>query len=292
MSLVPMVELPSVPVGQGFANAVNWIIDNLGFLLDLIDGVLESMIEGLAAGLHAVPALAFAPILAALAWLLRGWAFGLFSLVALLLIQSMGLWALTMDTLALVVVSSAIAMLIALPLGVLAARSNAASQVVRPVLDFMQTMPAFVYLIPSIFFFSIGVVPGCVSTIVFAMPPGVRLTELGIRQVDAEMVEAGHAFGAPPMKILSRIQIPLAMPTIMAGVNQVIMLALSMVVIAGMVGAGGLGAEVFEGITRLDLVKGFEGGIAVVILAIYLDRLTGAFAQRSAVARARARAAA
>ena len=292
MTLVPMVELPRIPVGSWFDSGVNWIIDNLGVMLDAIDVSLEAMIEGLAAGLHSIPELALAPVLAALAWLLRGWAFALFSLAALLLVQSMRLWDLTMDTLALVLVSSAISMLIAIPLGVLAARSNAASQVIRPVLDFMQTMPAFVYLIPSIFFFSIGVVPGCVSTIVFAMPPGVRLTELGIRQVDAEMVEAGHAFGASPMKILGRIQIPLAMPTIMAGVNQVIMLSLSMVVIAGMVGAGGLGAEVFEGITRLDLVKGFEGGLAVVILAIYLDRLTGAFALRSAVARARARAAA
>ncbi len=146
----------------------------------------------------------------------------------------------------------------------------------------MQTMPAFVYLIPTLFFFSIGVVPGIVSTIVFAMPPGVRLTELGIRQVDKEMVEAGHAFGAPPRQILTRIQIPLAMPTIMAGVNQVIMLSLSMVVIAGIVGAGGLGGEVLSGITRLDLGKGFEAGVSVVILAIYLDRLTAALGARSA----------
>lgn len=290
--MTPMVELPRIPVGEWFETGVNWIDDNLGLMLDVVDETLETVIDGLASGLQAVPELALAVVLAALAWLLRGWGFALFSLVALLLVQSMQLWEETMDTLALVVVASALSMLIALPVGVLAARSNTASHVVRPILDFMQTMPAFVYLIPSIFFFSIGVVPGCVSTVVFSMPPGVRLTELGIRQVDAEMVEAGHAFGASPMKILGRIQIPLAMPTIMAGVNQVIMLALSMVVIAGMVGAGGLGAVVFEGITRIDFVKGFEGGIAVVILAIYLDRLTGAFALRSAVARARARAAA
>ena len=292
MSFVPIVEPSRIPVGDWFQGVVDWIIDNLGPLLTVIDDGLNGLITGLSSGLNAVQPLLLAVILAALAWLLRGWMFGLFSLVALLFIQSMRLWDLTMDTLALVVISSVIAMLIALPTGVLAARSSSASQVIRPILDLMQTMPAFVYLIPSIFFFSIGVVPGAVSTIVFSMPPGVRLTELGIRQVDAEMVEAGHAFGAPPMKILTRIQIPLAMPTIMAGVNQVIMLALSMVVIAGMVGAGGLGAEVFEGITRLDLPKGFEGGVAVVILAIYLDRLTGAFAERSAVARARKRTAA
>jgi glycine betaine/proline transport system permease protein len=198
----------------------------------------------------------------------------------------MGLWGPATDSLALIVVASGCAMIAALPLGILAARNDVASRIIRPAMDLMQTMPAFVYLIPTLFFFSVGIVPGVVATIVFAMPPGVRLTELGIRQVDPEMVEAGHAFGAPPLQILTKVQIPLAMPTIMAGVNQVIMLSLSMVVIAGMVGAGGLGGIVYEGVTRLQLSKGFEGGLAVVILAVYLDRLTGALAARSSVARA------
>jgi ABC-type proline/glycine betaine transport system permease subunit len=155
-------------------------------------------------------------------------------------------------------------------------------------MDLMQTMPAFVYLIPAIFFFSIGPVPGVVATVVFAMPPGVRMTELGIRGVDKEMVEAGEAFGSPPRRILTRIQLPLAMPSVMAGVNQVIMLSLSMVVIAGMVGAGGLGNVVLNGIQRLEVATGFEGGLAVVILAIFLDRVTGALGDRNAVARAMA----
>jgi ABC-type proline/glycine betaine transport system permease subunit len=176
-------------------------------------------------------------------------------------------------------------MLLSIPLGILAARSRIASAVLRPVMDLVQTMPAFVYLIPTLFFWGIGVTPGVVATIVFAMAPGVRLTELGIRQVDKEMVEAGHAFGARPGEILRGIQLPLALPTIMAGVNQVIMLSLSMVVIAGIVGAGGLGGVVYSGITRLDLGRGFEGGLGVVILAIFLDRVTAALGDRGAARR-------
>ena len=150
------------------------------------------------------------------------------------------------------------------------------SRVVRPVLDFLQTMPAFVYLIPAIIFFGVGAVPGMIATIVFAVAPGVRLTELGIRGVDAEIVEAGEAFGATPGRILRQIQIPLALPSIMAGINQVIMLSLSMVVIAGMVGAAGLGGEIVRAIGRINVGLGFEAGIAVVILAMILDRITSA----------------
>ena len=148
----------------------------------------------------------------------------------------------------------------------------------RPILDFMQTLPVFVYLIPAVFFFGIGAVPGVVATLVFAIPPAVRLTELGIRSVDKEVTEASIAFGAKPRQMLREVQLPLAMPSIMAGVNQTIMLALSCVVIAGLVGAGGLGAVVVRGISTLDVGAGFEGGLAVVFLAIYLDRLTNALA--------------
>jgi len=292
MTLVPLVSLPRVHVGEWFESLVDFINDNFGPVLDAIESILNTLFNLIADGLHAVPAILLAVLLAVLGGLLRSWRFAVFALVSLLFIQMMDLWDESMDTLSMVLVASATAMVLALPLGILAARNTGVSQVVRPVMDFMQTMPAFVYLIPAITFFSIGVVPGIVATIVFAMPPGVRLTELGIRQVDGEMVEAGHAFGAPPSQILSRIQIPLALPTIMAGVNQVIMLSLSMVVIAGFVGAGALGEVVLEGITRLDIPKGFEGGLAVVILAIYLDRLTSGLADRSAVSRARRKTAA
>ena len=181
-----------------------------------------------------------------------------------------------MASLALVLVASAIAIAISVPLGIVAARSNRASAIIRPILDFLQTMPAFVYLVPALILFRVGVVPGIVATIVFAMAPGVRFTELGIRGVDKEVVEAGHAFGSSPWRILRQIQLPLAMPTIMAGINQVIMLSLSMVVIAGLVGGGGLGSDVVQALSRIDVALGFEAGLSVVIIAIYLDRLTAA----------------
>ena len=215
----------------------------------------------------------------ALALLERKWGFGLFTLLAFLLIQAMGLWMEAMQTLALVVVATVFAVAIGVPVGIWAARSRRASSVVRPVLDFMQTLPVFVYLIPAVFFFGIGAVPGVVATLVFAIPPAVRLTELGIRSVDKEVVEAAIAFGAKPRQMLREVQLPLAMPSIMAGVNQTLMLALSCVVIAGLVGAGGLGAVVVRGISTLDVGAGFEGGLAVVFLAIYLDRLTSALGQ-------------
>lgn len=224
-------------------------------------------------------------LLSLLALSVAGWRMGLFAVIALTIVASVGQWTNAMDTLGLVLVASLVAVVIAIPIGIIAAYNDLVSKIAKPVLDLMQTLPAFVYLIPAIFFFSIGAVPGVVATIVFAMPPGVRLTELGIRGIDKELVEAGEAFGAPRSKILTGIQLPLALPTIMAGVNQVIMLGLSMVVIAGMVGAGGLGSEVYQGITRNDGALGFEAGIAVVILAIFLDRLTAAVTKNSPQAR-------
>jgi glycine betaine/proline transport system permease protein len=218
-------------------------------------------------------------IFTALALLERKWGFGVFTLLAFLLIWAMGLWTEAMETLAVVVVATVFAVAIGVPVGIWAARSRSVSNVVRPILDFMQTLPVFVYLIPAVFFFGIGVVPGVISTLVFAIPPAVRLTELGIRSVDKEVTEAAIAFGAKPRQMLREVQLPLALPSIMAGVNQTLMLALSMVVISGLVGAGGLGAVVVRGISTLDVGAGFEGGIAVVILAIYLDRLTAALAK-------------
>ncbi|GAA3738003.1 ABC transporter permease [Salinactinospora qingdaonensis] len=225
-------------------------------------------------------------LFAGLAYVVSGWRLGVFTLLGFLLIISMNSWQAAMSSLALILVATAIAVIISVPIGILAAYNDRVSRLIKPVLDFMQTLPPFVYLLPAIAFFGIGQVPGIIATIVFSMPPGVRLTELGIRQVDAELVEAGEAFGAPDLQILRRIQLPLALSTIMAGINQVIMLSLSMVVIAGMVGAGGLGNDVYTGIARADIEIGFEGGIAVVILAIFLDRLTGAITRFSPAARA------
>nr|WP_242883388.1 ABC transporter permease subunit [Actinomadura litoris] len=283
-----MSDLPRVPVGEWFDDLVTWCTDNLGWLFDGIGSAIETTVDGLTDVLTVLPPLALTVVFALLALFLRGWRLGLFTLLGFGLIESMELWEPAMDSLALVLVSAVVSVAVSVPVGIAAARSDVVSRVVRPVLDLMQTMPAFVYLIPAIFFFSIGVVPGVVATVVFSLPPGVRLTELGIRGVDPEMVEAGEAFGTPPGRILTRIQIPLAMPSIMAGVNQLIMLSLSMVVIAGMVGAGGLGGEVLEGINRVDVAKGFEGGVAVVVLAIFLDRITGALGDRTTMSRAMA----
>jgi len=287
MNLVDAITIPHLDVGSWFATIVNWLTGHLSGLWNFINVVLTTVNDNwLARGLNAVPPLLMLVILAVLALLLRSWQFAVFTVIGMLIIQSMGFWKDSMDSLSLVIVAGVIAMIIAMPLGVLAARSGTASKIIKPIMDFMQTLPAFVYLIPAIFFFDIGTVPGIVATIVFAMPPGVRLTELGIRQVDQEMVEAGEAFGTAPTSVLTRIQIPLAMPTIMAGVNQVIMLSLSMVVIAGMVGAGGLGGVIYGAVTQLQIGPGFAGGLAVVILAIYLDRLTAALGDRSAVVQA------
>ncbi|MGI8306893.1 ABC transporter permease [Saccharopolyspora hattusasensis] len=289
--LATQFELPRIPVGDWFAALVTWLNNNIGPVFDFIDVVLRSSVDGLTYALNWLPDLVMVLVFSALALWLRSWRFGLFSLIGFGLIASMLMFESAMQTLSLVLVASIIAVAIGIPVGILSARSRKVSGVVRPVLDLMQTMPAFVYLIPVIFFFNIGEVPGVVATVIFALPPGVRLTELGIRQVDTEVVEAGEAFGAPTRKILTGIQLPLAMPSIMAGINQVIMLALSMVVIAGMVGAEGLGTDIYEAVTRVRLGQGFEAGLSVVILAVYLDRITAVLSDRSPVARAERKAA-
>ena len=271
-----------IPVGTWVDAGVDWLRDNLSGLFDVIAVVVRFLVGGLSDVLLAAPIVVVIVVAALLAWLIRSWKLALGTLVGFTLILAMGQWVTAMQTLALVVVAAAVAVAISVPLGIWSARNPAVRAVMKPVLDFMQTMPAFVYLIPAITFFSIGVVPGVVATVIFALPPGVRLTELGIRGVDAETVEAGHAFGATPGQILRGIQLPLAMPTIMAGVNQVIMLALSMAVVAGMVGADGLGKEVVQSISTVNLPKGVEAGLSVVILAVYLDRLTAALGTRAA----------
>lgn len=212
-----------------------------------------------------------------LAWIVSGRGLAIFTGVGFLLIVSMGFWEATMESLALVLSATLFALLIGIPVGISAARNNVVDKVTRPILDFMQTMPAFVYLIPAVLFFGLGKVPGAMATLIFAMPPAVRLTSLGIRQVPTEVVEACLAFGSTPRQLLYKAQLPIARPTILAGLNQTIMLALSMVVIGGMIGAGGLGQEVLSGITQLKIGLGFESGIAVVILAIFLDRVTQSF---------------
>ncbi|MGX5655306.1 ABC transporter permease [Geodermatophilus nigrescens] len=280
--------MPHLPLGQWVSDLIDWLLATVPWLFDAVSAVMSALVEGLTDLLVTPPPVVWIVVFAVVALLLRGPWLALYTVLAFLLVVSLELWAETMQTLALVLVAAVIAAAIGVPLGILAARHRAVSVVVRPVLDFMQTTPVFVYLIPAVFFFGVGVVPGVVATILFAIPPGVRLTELGIRQVDREVVEAARAFGARPGQVLREVQLPLALPSIMAGVNQVIMLALSMVVTAGLLGAAGLGAVVVRAVTQLDVAAGFEGGLAVVLLAIFLDRLTGAFGQRAALSRFRA----
>ncbi|WP_225219038.1 ABC transporter permease [Arthrobacter gallicola] len=270
-----------IPLGDWIEVGLDWVTEVFAPVFNAIRTVFRGAYDGLEWLFQAPPFWAVLIILAALAWFLRGWKLGVGTAAGFVLIYGVDQWEHAMETLALVLVASAVAILIGIPLGIVAARSRTASRVIRPVLDFMQTMPAMVYLVPALIIFRVGVVPGIVATIIFAMAPGVRLTELGIRGVDAEVVEAGAAFGSTPGRILRQIQLPLALPTIMAGVNQVIMLSLSMVVIAGMVGAGGLGQDVVASLTRLDPALGFEAGIAVVIVAVYLDRLTSSVGSRA-----------
>ncbi|WP_460798121.1 ABC transporter permease [Microbacterium sp. GXF0217] len=265
-----------IPIGEWVASVVDWVKDNLAALLDVISFVVRFLVDGLTDILVGTPFPIMIVIFALIAWLVRSWQMAVGTGISFLVIVSMGLWELSMQTLALVLVSALVAIAIAVPLGIWSARNDTVRMILKPVLDFMQTMPAMVYLIPAIVFFSIGVVPGLVATVIFALPPGVRLTELGIRGVDSETVEAGQAFGAKPGQILRGIQLPLAMPSIMAGVNQVIMLSLSMVVIAGMAGADGLGKEVVLAISTVNTAKGVEAGLAVVLIAVYLDRVTAA----------------
>lgn len=265
-----------LPVGEWSEALVDWMRDNLSWLLSGISTALSWIVETLVDVLLGAPIAVVVVVAALLAWLLRSGWFALGTVASFALVLAMGQWVPAMQTLALVLVATVIAVVIAVPVGIWAARNDRVSAAVKPVLDLMQTMPGLVYLIPAIVFFSIGVVPGLVATVIFALPPGVRLTELGIRGVDAETVEAGHAFGATPGQILRGIQLPLAMPTIMTGVNQVIMLALSMAVIAGMAGADGLGKEVVQAMSTVDIARGAEAGLSVVLVAVYLDRLTAA----------------
>ncbi|MEV7732684.1 ABC transporter permease/substrate binding protein [Streptomyces sp. NPDC088921] len=286
--------MPRIPLGDWVNDTVDWLLDHVSWLFDFLKTVFTGTYDGIDAVLQAPQPLLLAGIFAVIAFWLRGTVAGLLTFAGFAFIDSLELWEDAMTTLSLVLVATIIALVIAVPVGIWAARSNRVSGLVRPVLDFMQTLPAMIYLIPAILFFGTGASAGIVATLIFALAPGVRMTELGIRQVDKELVEAAEAFGTSPRDTLLRVQLPLALPTVMAGVNQVIMLGLSMAAIAGMVGTGGLGGDVNEAIGQLNVGLGSEAGVAIVILAIYLDRMTGALGTqvsplgRRAAAKARA----
>lgn len=270
--------LPKLPLRDWIEAFVALLKKNASGFFDAISDGIQSMADGLywILTIGGIPGGSYILILliTLIAWWLSGWKVGLFSLIGLGLIHNLGYWSETIDTLSLIIMSVIISILIGIPIGIWMSQKDAVQAFITPILDFMQTMPAFVYLIPSVVFFGIGMVPGIIATIIFAMPPVVRLTNLGIRQVDKELIEASNAFGSTTGQRLGKVQIPLAKSSIMAGVNQTIMLALSMVVTASLVGAPGLGEIVYRSVTQVRIGLGFESGLALVIIAILLDRIT------------------
>ena len=253
-----------IDIGCYIEAAIEWLTEEGAVFFDALNVGVESFIDSFQLALYAIPFYVFIPLTVLLAWWKVGKGMGAFTLLGLLLIWGMGFWEETMQTLALVLSSTCMALLIGIPLGIWAGKSERCNRMLRPVLDCMQTMPAFVYLIPAVLFFGLGTVPGAFATIIFAMPPVVRLTGLGIRQVPENVIEAARSFGATPRQLLFKVQLPLALPTILTGINQTIMMALSMVVVSAMISAGGLGEVVLKGITQMKIGLGFEGGIAEV----------------------------
>src|SRR5919199_3888722 len=268
--------VPKIPLDKWTSDFVNSIKHNqfVGDFFDLVRGAIRVLVGGLEAFLPFPPVLVMIAIFAVIALLLSTWRVAIFAVLGFLLIVGLGLWDDAMLTLALVLASAIIALIIGVPLGVLSAKSRPVEAAMKPTLDIMQTMPAFVYLVPMVVFLGLGAGPALVATVIFAAPPAVRLTMLGIQQVPQNTVEAAQAFGATPWQTLRKVELPQALPTIMAGVNQVIMLALSMVVIAALSGAGGLGEQVVRGLSQLNVGQAFVGGVGIVIVAIYLDRVT------------------
>ena len=280
------MPLPPLPLAEWIDAVIHFLTVHFAFITRAISSGLGSGVEALVSALTWIPPWVLILLLVALAWWLAGRWMGVFTVLGLLLLWNVGLWDATVATLALVVVATLIAVVIGLPLGVAAALFPGVKRVVVPVLDFMQTMPAFVYLIPAIPFFGLGTVSAIFSTVIFSMPPAIRLTYLGIEQVPEDLIEAADAFGSSRRQKLWKIQLPIATPTIMAGINQTIMLSLSMVVIAAMIGARGLGEEVWKAIQRVEAGKGFVAGLGVVIVAIILDRITQSIGRRGQKARA------
>jgi len=263
-----------IPLDRWVTEGIDWVVNHFRPLFQGIRVPVDYILSAFQQLLMGMPAPVAIVLFALIAWQIATPAMGIATLISLVLIGMIGAWSQAMVTLALVLTALLFCIIIGLPLGIWLARSERAARIVRPLLDAMQTTPAFVYLVPIVMLFGIGNVPGVVVTIIFALPPIVRLTILGIKQVPADLIEASESFGASPRQMLFKVQLPLAMPTIMAGVNQTLMLALSMVVIASMIAVGGLGQMVLRGIGRLDMGLASVGGVGIVILAIILDRLT------------------
>ncbi|HUA88936.1 MAG TPA: choline ABC transporter permease subunit [Steroidobacteraceae bacterium] len=275
MSLERWLADHKLPVGDAMARFIEWVKTHGRVAFSAIAVVIRGSVDGLTALLRATPSPLLVLGAAALAWLLRrSWPLVVFVIAALLFIMNQGYWEPTLETLSLVIVAAVVSTLVGVPLGIAAAHRPRLYAAMRPVLDLMQTLPTFVYLIPTLVLFGLGVVPGLISTVIFALPAPIRLTQLGISSVPTALLEAGEAFGATPLQRLWKVELPSAAPTILAGITQCIMLSLSMVVIAALVGAGGLGAPVVRALNSVQVGMGFEAGFVIVLLAIVLDRIT------------------
>jgi len=275
-----MFEEAIIPLDQWVTVFVEWLVDNHREFFQTLKWPIEYMLDGMEQGFNAMHPGIIIAIACFAAWKFSGKRLAVFTLASMVFIGMLGLWEDTMITMAMVLTSVIICTLFGVPLGILSGRSDRFEVILRPVLDAMQTTPAFVYLVPIVMLFSVGNVAGVLATIIFALPPIIRLTSLGIRQVHPELVEAAQAFGATRLQVLIKVQIPLALPTILAGLNQTIMMALSMVVIAALIGAGGLGSPVILGLNTLDIGRAVVGGIGIVLMAIVLDRITQAMAKK------------
>jgi ABC-type proline/glycine betaine transport system permease subunit len=272
-NLFPIQQLP---VAEWVNTGVQWLVETFSGLFNFITNYGSSFMNTLSSALSAIPPVVFILLIAILAYFAtnRNWGLPVFSLVGLGYILNQGLWSQLIDTVALIIIASLVTIIIGIPLGILAAKSDVANSIIQPILDFMQTMPAFVYLIPAVAFFGIGMVPGIFASFVYAIAPVVRMTNLGIREIDPELIEAAESFGSTGNQKLFKLELPLAKNTIFAGINQTVMLTLSMVVIASMIGAPGLGTDVLTALQRAEVGEGFVAGLAIVILAIIVDRLT------------------
>lgn len=275
-----MFEEKIIPLDSWVSQFVDWLVENYRDFFQAIKWPVEKTLNGFDVCLNGVHPLIVIAVITYAAYRFSGKGLAVFSALTLIFIGLLGLWPDTMTTLAMVLVAVVFCALVGIPLGICSGRSDTFEALLRPVLDAMQTTPAFVYLVPIVMLFSVGNVAGVLATIVFALPPIIRLTNLGIRQVHPELVEAAQAFGATRWQVLRKVQIPLAMPTIMAGLNQTIMMALSMVVIAALIGAGGLGSPVILGLNTLDIGQAVIGGLGIVLMAIILDRITQSMTQK------------
>lgn len=276
-------SLPDLHIADAVDSAVAWLLQTFGWFFDGVEAVIRAVLVAIERLFLYIPWVVWVPAISLLAYRMVGRVMGVVSLVGLLLIVSFGLWDNAISTLALVATSMVFTLALAVPLGILASRSDRFDGLIRPILDAMQTMPAFVYILPIVFLLSAGKVPAAVATMIYAMPPAIRLTNLGLRQVSSDTKEAALSFGATRWQMLFRVELPLAMPTIMAGINQATMMAFAMVVIASLIGAGGLGNDVLFALSRVRVGDGFEAGLAILVLAIILDRITQALNARNDV---------